>query len=157
MTNEHRVRRLELEKQGLELRIEVINDELKNYEPRLPYNFKEELGKEILACFISDIKNLPREYVTSEGIKQKSAKEEMDELLKSVNIIPIDSSMANIEDKSILVLDVNYLPSEFKGNTSAELSEYLQSIYGYKVLLIDGSRQNLQGSLSAQYKPAYFI
>lgn len=77
------------------------------------------------------------------------------DLIQDIGLIPIDSSK-NIENKSILVIDINYLPSELKQGSYVEVSKILESMYGYKVLLIDGSRQNIQGAENKN-KPAYFI
>lgn len=99
-----------------------------------------------------------RNYLTAEQIKQFSAQKEIENTIKDLGILPVDKSRANISDK-ILVIDINYLPSDFKSiNGTDDVREYLESIYGCKVLLIDTSRQNTQGnSYSKTPQPAYFI
>ena len=60
-----------------------------------------------------------------------------------------------VENK-ILVLDINYLVSEYKDKAVESVIKELESLYGCKVLLIDGSKINTQG-LSNNYPPAYVI
>jgi hypothetical protein len=56
----------------------------------------------------------------------------------------------------ILVIDIKYLPSEYKGDNVDTIRESLEAIYGCKVLLIDGSRKNLEGT-QINNPPVYFI
>jgi hypothetical protein len=114
MRQEHKLRKLNLEKQELELRLDLLNEELKNYE--------------------------------------EASKEELNKIIEEAGLIPLEN-----KEKSILVIDINYLPSELKGNSCIELAKFLEPIYGYKVLIIDSSRQNLEGSRFDGHKPAYFI
>lgn len=116
------------------------------------------LENELIDFFAIDIKNMPNEYKTVEQIKQFSAQKELENTIKDLGVLPIEKSRANISDK-ILVIDINYLPSDFKLiNGTDDVREYLESIYGCKVLLVDTSRQNTQGnSYSKTPQPAYFI
>lgn len=59
-------------------------------------------------------------------------------------------------ENRILVIDISYLISEYKDKAIESVREELESLYGCKVLLIDGSRVNTQGLLS-NYSPVYFI
>ena len=59
-------------------------------------------------------------------------------------------------ENRILVIDINYLISEHKDKAVESVRKELETLYGCKVLLIDGSRMNTQG-LSNNYLPAYFI
>ena len=59
-------------------------------------------------------------------------------------------------ENRVLVLDINYLVSEYKDKTVESVTKELESLYGCKVLLIDGSKINTHG-LSNNYSPAYFI
>lgn len=72
-------------------------------------------------------------------------------MLRKVGFSPIDLKPTG---NKILVLDINYLVN-IKTNVESVTKE-LESLYGCKVLLIDGSRMNTQG-LSNNYSPAYFI
>ncbi len=93
-------------------------------------------------------------YLTAEGIKRESALKNLEEVIKKEGFLPIDIKPT---ENKILVIDINYLPSEYKskGNVD-ETRETLEINYGCKVLLIDGSKINTQG-LSNNYSPAYFI
>ena len=59
-------------------------------------------------------------------------------------------------ENRILVIDINYLVIGYKYKAVESVTEELESLYGCKVLLIDGSKINTQG-LSNNYSPAYFI
>jgi len=59
--------------------------------------------------------------------------------------------------KKILVIDINYLPGEYKDDAIDTTRETLETIYDCKVLSIDGSRQNTQGVQNNNIQPAYFI
>jgi hypothetical protein len=97
--------------------------------------------------------NLPNKYITAEGIKRESALKNLEEVIKKEGFLPID---INPTENKILVIDINYLPSEYKDNNVDETRETLETIYGCKVLIIDGSRQNTQGTQNTNL-PAYFI
>lgn len=84
---------------------------------------------------------------------QKSVKKELNQMIEETGLMPIESG----QEKYILIVDINYLPSELKEESFKDTKSKLEGWYGYKVLLIDGSRQNLQGLMNTQYKPAYFI
>ena len=60
----------------------------------------------------------------------------------------------NMENK-ILVLDLNRLPEGFIKDTLDATRKYYESEYGLKVLIVDSSRQNIQGNVNNP--PAYFI
>ena len=59
-------------------------------------------------------------------------------------------------ENRILVIDINYLVIGYKAKAVESVTEELESLYGCKVLLIDGSKINTHG-LSNNYSPVYFI
>ena len=59
-------------------------------------------------------------------------------------------------ENRILVIDINYLVIGYKSKAVESVTEELESLYGCKVLLIDGSKINTHG-LSNNYSPVYFI
>lgn len=61
-------------------------------------------------------------------------------------------------EKSILVVDLTYLPTETRNKGVDKITEELKEKYKCDVLLIDSSKQNTQG-ISASYggSPVYFI
>ena len=59
------------------------------------------------------------------------------------------------KDDRLLVIDMNYLPAEYKDESSDEVRQKLEVIYNCKVLLIDSSKVNTQGGHNN--KIAYFI
>ena len=59
-------------------------------------------------------------------------------------------------ENRILVIDINYLVIGYKDKAVESVTEELESLYGCKVLLIDGSKINTHG-LSNNYSPVYFI
>ena len=61
------------------------------------------------------------------------------------------------KDNRLLVVDINYLLSEFKDKPLETVKSELEEIFQVKVFFIDGSRQNMQSSSSNNYKPVYFI
>lgn len=60
-------------------------------------------------------------------------------------------------NKKILVVDINYLPCEYKDNSSKEVREFLENEYGYTVFLIDKSRANIMDGINQDKLPVYFI
>lgn len=60
-------------------------------------------------------------------------------------------------EKRILVIDINYLTSEYKEMELSEMKKKLQKEYGYKVFITDGSKQNLSGAGLGQTPPIYFL
>jgi len=112
------------------------------------------LENELIDFFAIDIKNMPNQYKTAEQIKQFSAQKELENTIKDLGILPIDTKTT---EHCILVIDINYLPSEYKskGNVD-ETRETLETIYGCKVLLLDTSRHNIIGTENSNL-PAYFI
>lgn len=83
----------------------------------------------------------------------KKLKKELNELMLNIVMCPI-----HLDDtpKEILVIDIDYLPSEFKGGDISELQEDLEKKYKRNILLIDTSRKNLQGNSSTN-NPIYTI
>lgn len=77
---------------------------------------------------------------------------DLEKMVKSLGLLPI--SKVSTESK-ILVIDINYLPSEIKDKPLECIREFLEQRYSCKALLLDGSRQNTQSS--SQVLPAYFI
>jgi hypothetical protein len=114
------------------------------------------LENELTDFFIYSIQDMPNKYTTTEEVEQKSAQKEINNLIKNLGLLPIDTSRANISEDRILVIDINYLPSEYKGDNVDTIRESLEAIYGCKVLLIDGSRKNLEGT-QINNPPVYFI
>lgn len=57
----------------------------------------------------------------------------------------------------ILVVDINYLPSEFKDRTVKQIREELEKQYKEKVFLIDTSKQNISGEVNRSQPATYFI
>ena len=79
--------------------------------------------------------------------------EKLNSMLKERGLLPIDKKPT---ENKILVIDINYLVSEYKDKAVELVTKELESLYGCKILLIDGSRMNTQG-LSNNYSPVYFI
>lgn len=92
-------------------------------------------------------------YQTAIGVEQELAIEKLNNMLKERGFFPIEKTPT---ENKVLVIDINILPSEYKDKTTDEISQLLETKYGYKVLLIDGSRQNLQGVQNSN-PPVYFI
>lgn len=61
----------------------------------------------------------------------------------------------NMDTDKILVIDINYLPSEFREGTISDTKKRLEEDYKMKVLLIDSSKQNIQGATGL--RPIYTI
>lgn len=57
----------------------------------------------------------------------------------------------------ILVVDINYLPSEFKDRTVKQVRKELEKYYKEKVFLIDTSRQNINGEANRNQPATYFV
>ena len=91
-------------------------------------------------------------YLKIEDVKREYELKKLEELIIKYRLCPV---AAESTEKSILVVDINYLPSEFKGKPLEYIREQLEQMYSCKVLLLDASRQNIQGS--SQILPAYFI
>jgi hypothetical protein len=113
------------------------------------------LNKEIEYFFTCDIESLSSSYKSSKDIKQQNVKKELKDLVGQLGLIPVDTDSKTLKDK-ILVIDINYLPSEYKDESVDAIRESLEAIYGCKVLLIDGSRRNLEG-IQINNSPVYFI
>lgn len=103
---------------------------------------------------ISDFFNMSK-YRTAEGIKTESSSNNLHDLIKKQGLIPIDTSRVNTSENRILVIDINYLPSEYKDGSVDTTRESLEALYGCKALLIDGSRRNIEGQNCNL--PVYFI
>jgi uncharacterized protein YdaT len=113
-------------------------------------NIQKALEDELKDFFTADIKNLPEKYSnsTSEGVKVNYTTAE--------GIKQMNQSSPQKENR-ILVVDVKYLPSEYKGMTPDKVVELLEESYGHSVFLIDSSAQNLQGSASAYNNPPIYF
>jgi hypothetical protein len=62
------------------------------------------------------------------------------------------------KEKSILVVDLTYLPTETKTKEVDKITEELKEKYKCNVFLIDSSKQNIMGtSNSYGGSPVYFI
>lgn len=80
-------------------------------------------------------------------------KEEFNKLVREAHMMPIDF----VEDKKrLLVVECNYLPSDYRGMSLEEVEKLLEEKYNCKVLLIDGSRINIQGVPTTGFNPVYF-
>lgn len=58
-------------------------------------------------------------------------------------------------ENKILVVDVNCIMPELKGNPNDEIQKHFEKEYNCKVLLIDTSRVNINGQ-SVNNSPIYF-
>lgn len=94
-------------------------------------------------------------YQTAEGVKRESALKNLEEAIKKEGFLPFD---INPTENKILVIDYNTILPEYKDVDVEELRQYLEGNYGCKVLLIDTSRYNTQGSsLIKMPSPIFFI
>ena len=91
-------------------------------------------------------------YLKIEDVKREYELKKLEELIIKYGLCPV---AAESTEKSILVVDINYLPSVFKDKPLEDIREQLEQMYSCKVLLLDTSRQNIHGS--SQILPAYFI
>lgn len=79
------------------------------------------LENELIDFFAIDIKNMPNEYKTAEQIKQLSAQKEIENTIKDLGMIPIDTSRVNVCSKILcLFMDVNEKPIQLKYMKSKE-------------------------------------
>ncbi len=76
--------------------------------------------------------------------------EDLAKQVENIGLLPIRSV-----SKQVLVVDINYLTAEQRELDHEFLKENLEEEYGVKVILIDGSRQNIQGS-PIHKLPIYF-
>ena len=83
---------------------------------------------------------------------QKLPLKKLNELIKDMGFFPIDTETAK---GNILVIEMNYLPSNYKSLSIEEARQKIENEYGYKVLFIDSSRVNTQTNSNSQ--PVYFI
>jgi len=85
--------------------------------------------------------------------------EELYRLIELSKIPPIKHSnfkSINNSDK-IMVIDINYLPSEYKENDLEDSRRYFENIYNTKIIFIDSSRCNLNGAESKNLSPIYYL
>ncbi len=61
-----------------------------------------------------------------------------------------------VNEKRILAIDINYLPSELKDKSIKSINRYLEKQLGEKVLVFDGSRANI-GSSNESETPIFYI
>jgi len=75
----------------------------------------------------------------------------INEMMKDLSMMPV------VPEKSykILVVDVNYLISDYKKKDLDTVKSELEKEYGVKVVLIDSSKQNVHG-LPSSLVPVYF-
>lgn len=71
--------------------------------------------------------------------------EELNKTIESLGMIPISTTSSK---EKILVIDINVLPLDLKNLDLKDLRIILKNDYGYKVFLIDLSRQNRQGGVN---------
>ena len=114
--------------------------------------------EQLITITISQIKALTDanigktfEFTLSEHNKDNS---------QGCSIYPSQSERSDLVDNTvknrILVIDVNYLPTECKSSSIEEERNRMEDIYKCKVLFIDTSRQNTQG-MQVSHPPVFFI
>ena len=109
--------------------------------------------KQIALFFVEDTKNLPNKYKTAEDVKKESAIERLNNLVKEQGMLSVETTQT--EDKFI-VIDLIYLPSQYKEMTLQEMRENLENHYGCKVVLIDSSTVNTHVN-SIHRQPVYLL
>lgn len=78
------------------------------------------------------------------------------ESIKSAKLLPIDLSRMNVKsfekyeskvkDERLLIMDINYILPEYKDLRTEEVEKIFEDKYNCKVLFIDSSRVNIQGT-----------
>ena len=71
-------------------------------------------------------------------------------------IISEESKDILINSDKILVVDINVLPAEYKDKDTETVRQSLEVMFGVKVLVVDNSRQNIQGVISNK-ESIYFV
>ena len=116
-----------------------------------------------------EVKNLLTYFIKQRDSVKKSGEptEAWDRLISITNnelttLININSekhcnAFTKYKSKSnILVINICFLPSEYKDLSLDSVKSKLEQLYEYPVFLIDSSRQNTQGLLTNSL-PVYFI
>ena len=119
----------------------ILNDEL-----GLSYGMYKEL-------FDLNSKNIPLGYDKT-LYKQQVSYETFEDAVKDLGLIPI-TTKTNKVDK-LLVVDKVILTDSYKELSEDEIKSKLESEYGFKIFLIDSSRQNTMQSTSEK-SLVYFV
>ena len=91
---------------------------------------------------------------SGQNAEKESLQKDLEDIMKGFGMIPID--VIPTEDK-ILVIDYNIILPQYKNDDVEELRQDLEKEYGCKVLLIDTSRYNIQGSSLIKMPSAVFF
>ena len=91
---------------------------------------------------------------SGQNAEKESLQKDLEDIMKGFGMIPID--VIPTEDK-ILVIDYNIILPQYKNDDVEELRQDLEKEYGCKVLLIDTSRYNTQGSSLIKMPSAVFF
>jgi hypothetical protein len=163
----------------------MYENQIKNREELLKkFNNKNLENNKKIESTNNCIKIVTYELENLKNAQARHSLEQMWDLIQDIGIVPIDTSTQNNQyttsegvkvnyttaegikqmnqfspqkENRILVVDIKYLPSEYKGMTPDKVVELLEESYGHSVFLIDSSAQNLQGSTSVYNNlPIYF-
>lgn len=93
--------------------------------------------------------------------EQKEALDALIEIIKATGFLPLTLSQEIINDsrKQLLVIDINAIPSEMKGETEDIVTirdTYKEMYPDYDFLFINTGRQNMEGNV-ANNPPVYVI
>ena len=98
---------------------------------------------------VKELLESPKKEVEKEKVEwEKSLKERV----KGIKDLLIEE---DLHKNRILVVDLNYLLSEYKNSDIDTIKSLLKNEYKYEIFLIDTSRTNIQGSSNLQ--PVFFI
>lgn len=120
-------------KSNLEQRIDLLSHYLKKFSEEYDLNKLKQMEKLINNCI--------------EQIEQEMANKIVEDMVRDFGLIPI-TSKTNTVDR-LLVVDKVILLSSYKELSDDEIKSKLESEYGFKIFLIDSSRQNTQGIVSS--------
>lgn len=112
--------------------------------------------EEISTDFDKTLDFISRYYKNPEETIKINTQQKVDNLMKDYGLLSIKLDRFDNFNNRLLVVDINYLPSEVKNKSLEEVKELLEQTYSCKVLLLDGSRQNMQG-LNSNNLPVYFV
>lgn len=77
-------------------------------------------------------------------------------IIRDLKLSPIETTESS--RKQLLVLDINVLPYEIKLKSVEEIVKEYRDLYpDYEFLLIDTSRNNMEGTVVTKYPPVYAI
>ena len=110
---------------------------------------------------VSDIAfmdNLTEESSIEDITKEFNAHIEVVEASFASKIKRENNKVKSLKSKKVMVINKYYLPAEIRDDLSFEdIVDKLEGIYGFKVILIDPSRVNLEGSIVKEFPPVYLI